>query len=80
LNEVINTDQGNQFTGAAWITALTKTGVRISMDGRGRYRDNIFIERLWRSLEQKAIYLKETGDRFQARRIINDCMTFYNTE
>lgn len=48
--EIMNTDQGSQFTGSAWITTLTEAGVRISMDGRGKYLDNIFIERLWRSL------------------------------
>lgn len=66
--EIINTDQDSQFTGSAWITTLTVTGVRISMDGRGRYLDNIFIERLWRSLKQEAIYLEEINDGFQARR------------
>lgn len=50
------------------------------MDGRGRYLDNIFIERLWRSLKQEAIYLEEIQDGFQARRVISNCMTFYNTE
>jgi len=44
----MNTDQGSQYTGAGWITALTKAKIKISMDGRGRYLDNIFIERLWR--------------------------------
>jgi len=46
--EIMNTDQGSQYTGAGWITALTKAKIKISMDGRGRYLDNIFIERLWR--------------------------------
>lgn len=50
------------------------------MDGRGRYLDNIFIERLWRSLKQEAIYLEEIQDGFQARRVISNWMTFYNTE
>lgn len=61
---------------------LTETGVRISMDGRGRCRcmDNIFIERLWRSLKQEAVYLQEIHDGFQARRVISNWMTFYNTE
>ncbi len=45
--EIMNTDQGSQYTGAGWITTLTKTGITISMDGRGRYLDNIFIESLW---------------------------------
>lgn len=50
------------------------------MDGRDRYLDHIFIERFWRSLKQKAIYLEETQDGFQARRVISNWMTFYNTE
>lgn len=54
--------------------------MRISMDGRGRYLDNIFIERLWRSLKQEAVYLEEITDGFHARRVINKWMTFYNTE
>lgn len=78
--EIMNTDQGAQFTGAAWITVLADAGVRISMDGRGRYLDNIFIERLWRSLKQEAIYLEEITDGFQARRVIANWMTFYNSE
>ncbi|QPC42768.1 IS3 family transposase [Kaustia mangrovi] len=77
---IMNTDQGSQFTGSAWITTLSEAGVRISMDGRGRCMDNIFIERLWRSLKQEAIYLEELTDGFKARRVIGDWMTFYNTE
>ena len=73
-------DQGSQFTGSAWITTLTKAGVRISMDGRGRYPDNIFIKRLWRSLKQEAIYLEEISAGFQARSVIKNWMAFYNTE
>ena len=49
--EIMNTDQGSQYTGIDWITTLTKAEIKISMDGRGRYLDNIFIERLWRSLK-----------------------------
>lgn len=78
--EIMNTDQGSQFTGSAWITTLTEAGVRVSMDGRGRCMDNIFIERLWRSLKQEAVYLEEIADGFQARRVISNWMTFYNTE
>ena len=77
--EIMNTDQGSQFTGSAWITTLTEAGVRISMDGRGRCMDNIFIERLWRSLKQEAVYLEEIADGFQARRVIGKWMAFYNT-
>ncbi len=78
--EIMNTDQGSQFTGSAWITTLTEAGLRISMDGRGRYLDNIFIERLWRSLKQQAIYLEEINDGFQARRVVKNRMAFYNAE
>lgn len=78
--EIMNTDQGSQFTGLAWITTLTDARVRVSMDGRGRYLDNIFIERLWRSLKQEAVYLEELNDGFQAHRVIQDWMNFYNTD
>jgi putative transposase len=74
--EICNTDQGSQFTGSARITTQTAPGVRISMDGRGRYLDNIFIERLWRSLKQDAIFLEEITDGFQARRVITDWIAF----
>ena len=91
--EIVNTDQGSQFTGTDWITTLTEAGVRISMGGRGRRIDNIFplivclandyravIERLWRSLKQEAIYLEELADGFTAHRVIRNWVTFYNTE
>ena len=76
----MNTDQGSQYTGAGRITTLTKAEIKISMDGRGRYLDNIFIERLWRSLKQEAIYMHEITDGFQAKRIIDDWIGFYNSE
>ncbi len=78
--EIMNTDQGSQFTGSAWIITLTKAEIKISMDGRGRYLDNIFIERLWRSLKQEAVYPHEITNGFQTKRIIDDSMGFYNTE
>ena len=65
--EIMNTDQASQFTGSAWITTLTDAKIKISMDGRGRYLDNIFIERLWRSLKQEAIYLHELYDGFKTK-------------
>ena len=55
--EIMNTDQGRQYTGAGWITTLTNADIKTSLDGRGRYLDNIFIERLWRSLNPEAVYL-----------------------
>ena len=79
-SEIKNTDQGCQYTGSGWITTLTKTDIKISMDGRGRYRDNIFIGRLWRSLKQEAVYLHKITDGFQAKRIIDDRIGFYNSE
>jgi len=78
--DIMNTDQGSQFTGAAWITTLGDAGIKIPMDGRGRYLDNIFIERLWRSLKQEAIYLHELQDGFQAERVIKNWINFYNTD
>jgi hypothetical protein len=56
--EIFNTDQGSQFTSAAFTGALAESGVAISMDGRGRWMDNVFIERLWRSLKCEDVYLK----------------------
>jgi putative transposase len=55
--EIFNTDQGSQFTGAEWTGRLTELGVKISMDGRGRWMDNVFIERLWRSVKYECVYL-----------------------
>ncbi len=76
--EIMNTDQGSQFTGHEWTGRLRAAGVKISMDGRGRFLDNIFIERLWRSLKQEAIYLEEISDGFHAKRIAEKWMAFYN--
>jgi putative transposase len=57
--EIFNTDQGSQFTSAEWTGCLLELGVKISMDGRGRWMDNVFIERLWRSVKYERIYLFE---------------------
>jgi putative transposase len=78
--ENMNTDQGSQYMGADWIKTLTKADIKISMDGRGRYLDNIFIERFWRYLRQEAAYLHEITDGFQAKRIIDTWIGFYNSE
>ncbi|MDZ7904400.1 MAG: IS3 family transposase [Cypionkella sp.] len=76
--EIMNTDQGSQFTSFDWTDRLKRIGTRISMDGKARYLDNIFIERLWRSLKYECVYLHawETGS--QARAGIGRWMTFYN--
>ena len=78
--EIFNTDQGSQFTGFDWTNTLSEAGVKISMDGRGRWIDNRFIERLWRSLKQEAVYLEEISDSFQARRVVKNWMAFYNAD
>ena len=59
---------------------LKDAEITISMDGRGRYMDNIFIERLWRSLKYEAVYLHELTDGFKAERVIGEWIDFYNTE
>jgi len=68
--EIFNTDQGSQFTSFAFTGVLKAAEVTISMDGRGRCMDNIFIERLWRSLKYEAVYLHELTDGFKAERVI----------
>ena len=70
----------SQFTGFAFTGRLQAAGVRISMDGRGRCMDNIFIERLWRSLKYEAVYLHDLADGFEARLRIDEWIGFYNTE
>ena len=76
--EIMNTDQGSQFTSFAWTDQLRRSGIRISMDGKGRFLDNIFIERLWRSMKYECVYLHawETGS--QAKAGIRKWMEFYN--
>jgi putative transposase len=76
--EIFNTDQGSQFTGAAFTGVLIGAGVRISMDGRGRWMDNVFIERLWRSLKHEDVYLKGYADGCEARAGIGEWIAFYN--
>jgi len=66
--EIFNTDQGVQFTSAGFVGQLEAAGVRISMDGKGRFLDNIFIERLWRSLKYEEVFIKAYGSVPEARR------------
>jgi putative transposase len=75
---IFNTDQGAQFTSAAFTDQLEKADVVISMDGRGRFMDNIFIERLWRSIKYEEVHLKAYADGREARAGIGSWMTFYN--
>jgi putative transposase len=76
--KIFNTDQGSQFTSAAFTGALEKADVLISMDGRGRFMDNIFIERLWRSIKYEEVHLKAYADGREARAGISSWVTFYN--
>jgi putative transposase len=76
--EIFNTDQGSQFTSAAFTGTLAASGIKISMDGRGRWMDNVFIERLWRSLKYEDIYLKGYVDGREAKAGIASWMAFYN--
>jgi putative transposase len=76
--KIFNTDQGSQFTSAAFTGRLEAASVAISMDGRGRFMDNIFIERLWRSIKYEEVHLKAYADGREARAGISSWMTFYN--
>jgi putative transposase len=76
--KIFNTDQGAQFTSAAFTGKLEAVGVSISMDGRGRFMDNIFIERLWRSIKYEEVHLKAYADSREARAGIGSWMSFYN--
>src|ERR1700738_2649013 len=76
--KIFNTDQGAQFTSAAFTGKLQAAGVAISMDGRGRFMDNIFIERVWRSIKYEEVHLKAYADGREARAGIGSWMTFYN--
>jgi putative transposase len=78
--KIFNTDQGVQFTSAAFLDELETAGVRVSMDGKGRFLDNIFIERLWRSLKYEEIFIKAYGSVIEARRGIGEWLCFYNEE
>jgi len=78
--EMFNADQGVQFTSAAFLGKLETLGVRISMDGKGRFLDNIFIERLWRSLKYEEVFIKAYGSVPEARIGIGEWLRFYNDE
>lgn len=76
--EVFNTDQGSQFTSSKWIEALSSRKVRISMDGRGRALDNVFVERLWRSLKYEEVYRREYHDVADLKASLARYFDFYN--
>jgi putative transposase len=78
--EIFNTDQGVQFTSAGFLDELESRGIRVSMDGKGRFLDNIFIERLWRSLKYEEVFIKAYGSVAEARQGIGGWLSFYNDE
>jgi putative transposase len=78
--DIINSDQGSQFTGNEWVAELSKAGIAISMDGKGRCIDNIYVERLWRSIKYEAVYLHSFESIDQARVTLAKYIEFYNTK
>ncbi len=78
--QIINTDQGSQFTGFEWTDTVKTSGAKTSMDGKGRWMDNVFIERLWRSLKYECVYLHALETGRQARTGIGGWIDFYNTQ
>jgi putative transposase len=78
--EIFNTDQGVQFTALAFTGLLEQTGVAISMDGRGRWMDNVFVERLWRTLKYEYLYLHDHGTPRELQTGLGSFISFYNEE
>jgi len=76
--QIFNTDQGSQFTSVAFTSTLERAGIQVSMDGRGRWMDNVFIERLWRSLKYEDVYLKGYADGRALHEGLADWIAFYN--
>ena len=76
--EILNTDQGSQFTGAAFTGVLIKNDIAVSMDGKGAWRDNVFVERLWRSVKYEEVYLRAYEGVSDARASIGRYLDFYN--
>jgi len=76
--EIVNTDQGSQFTAEEFTSVVLAKGCKLSMDGRGAWRDNVFVERLWRSVKYERVYLKAYDGVSAARADIADYMNWYN--
>lgn len=77
--DIFNTDQGSRFTGEAFTGLLLKNGIAVSMDGKGTWRDNVFVERLWRSVKYEEVYLKAYDNVPEARTSIGRYLDFYNS-
>ena len=75
---IFNTDQGSQYTSFEFTKILEDAGIRVSMDGRGRALDNVWIERLWRTVKQEEVYLKEYADGIDAHKCLEKFFHFYN--
>lgn len=78
--EIVNTDQGSQYTSPRWVNLLQGYGVKISMDGRGRCKDNIWIERFWRTIKQEVIYINPTDSVMELRTLISNFIDYYNLQ
>ena len=78
LPEIFNTDQGSQFTSPEWVGRLKSLSIKVSMDGKGRWMDNVFIERLWRTLKYEDVYLKEYGTLCDLRQGLGEWFKRYN--
>ena len=77
--KIFNTDQGAQFTATAFTSVLEEAGIQVSMDGKGRWMDNVFIERLWRSVKYEEVYLHAYENGSQARVGLTNYFDYYNT-
>lgn len=80
IPEIVNSDQGSHFTSEQFTQQFQAAGTKISMDGRGRYVDNIFTERLWRTVKYEEVYLSEYANPREARQGISRYLSFYNQE
>lgn len=78
--EIFNTDQGSQFTSEAFTGVLKAHGIQISMDGKGRWMDNVYVERLWRSLKYEEVYLKAYTSVAEAAQSIGSYLRYFNEE
>jgi len=78
MPEIVNTDQGSQFTATDFTDAVLRRGIRLSMDGKGAWRDNVFVEHVWRSVKYEEVYLKAYESVSHARRSIGDYLNLYN--
>ena len=78
--EIVNTDQGSQFTAQHFVDAVLDNGVKLSMDGRGAWRDNVFVERVWRTIKYERVYLRAYDSVSEARRDMTQYIDWYNNE